>query len=409
MPISVIGISHKTAPHEVRSRLAFAPTDIPAALADLTAKANCNEAMILSTCNRTEIYFCGAEAQIIKDWLIAHKGQTNAFESHIYQYQGRAAITHAMRVACSLNSMVLGEPQIFGQMKEALATAKQHKSAGRNLNKSFQQIFAATKKVRHQTAIGHCPVSVAYFAVNTAKNHFNELGKQKVLIIGAGETAQLAGRHLKTCGASSLKIANRSLSRALILADELGASAHSLDELETLLPTIDVVIAATNSPSILISKAMLQDLTKPLFLVDIAAQANIDPQAKDLQHINLIQIDDIAKELEKNTLIRSHAAIKANEIIEQHVENFFQELQALEAVDTIRGYRQRIKNITHQELAKSLTELEKGKNPEQVMQHFAHRLTQKIMHKPSTGLHKAGKNGQTDILSLAQDLFALQG
>ena len=413
MSLITLGINHKTAPLDLRERLAFTPQSLPEALLSLKKLNHVEEASILSTCNRTEIYCVTTEDndQAIIQWFSQFHGiDENKIKEHLYLYAHEETIRHAMEVACGLDSMILGEPQIAGQMKDAYALGNENGTIGQLLGKLYQRAFAVSKQVRTDTDIGSSPVSVAFAAVSLAKQIFGDLTKTTVLLVGAGETIELTTRHLHAQGVRKIIIANRSVERAQKLANEFDGEAISLQHIGTHLYRSDIVIASTASPLPIIGKgtverALKQRKRKPIFMVDLAVPRDIEPEVNELDDIYLYSVDDLQSVIEENMENRQQAALQAHEIIDVQVDNFLDWQRSLSAVDVIAQIRQHTQNISDEVLNKAKKQLAAGQNADEVLDYLAHTLTNKFLHQPSTHLRQASQDDRDDILDLAQNLF----
>ena len=413
MSLITLGINHKTAPLELRERLAFTPQSLPEALLSLKKLRHIEEASILSTCNRTEIYCVTSEDndQAIIQWFSQFHGvDENKIKEHLYLHAHEETVRHAMEVACGLDSMILGEPQIAGQMKDAYALANENGTIGQLLGKLYQRAFAVSKQVRTDTDIGSSPVSVAFAAVSLARQIFGDLKQTTVLLVGAGETIELTTRHLHAQGVKKIIIANRSVERAQKLADEFNGEAISLQHIGTHLHRCDIVIASTASPLPIIGKgtverALKQRKREPIFMVDLAVPRDIEPEINDLDDIYLYSVDDLQSVIEENMENRQQAALQAHEIIDIQVEHFLDWQRSLGAVDVIAQIRQHTQNISDEVLNKAKKQLASGQNAEEVLDYLAHTITNKFLHQPSTHLRLASQDDRDDILNLAQNLF----
>ena len=413
MSLITLGINHKTAPLDLRERLAFTPQTLPEALLSLKKLPNVDEASILSTCNRTELY-CAISSnndQAIIQWFSKFHGlDEDLVKQHLYIHPHEETIRHAMEVASGLDSMVLGEPQIAGQMKDAYALANKHGTIGQLLGKLFQRAFAVSKQVRTDTDIGSSPVSVAFAAVSLAKQIFGNLDETTVLLVGAGETIELATRHLHSQGVSKIIIANRSVERAQKLADEFNGEAISLQQISDHLHRSDIVISSTASPLPIIGKgtverALKQRKHQPIFMVDLAVPRDVEPEVSQLDDVYLYSVDDLQTVIAENMENRLQAAEQAHEIIDVQVSHFLDWQRSLGAVDVIAQIRQQTQNMSDEVLSKAKKQLATGQNVEEVLDYLAHTLTNKFLHQPSTQLRQASQDNREDILSIAQDLF----
>jgi glutamyl-tRNA reductase len=410
MSIILCGISHKTAPVEIREKAIFSAEKIPFYLNDLLKNENVREAVLLSTCNRSELYCDADEVEKVIDWFCRqHQITQGELKSVLYIHQGQEAVTHMMQVACGLDSMVLGEPQILGQMKDAFSESCAAGSVGTLFNRLFQQIFAVAKEVRTNTAIGACPVSISSSAVNLVKQHFSgSINTATVLLLGAGDTIHLVLRYLKALLPKRVFIINRSFENARALAEEHRVEAIPFSELQHALQQTDLLFCATGSTQPVVTKSMLQPREKPIFIVDIAVPRDVDAAVSKLENIKLFSIDDLKSIIQQNLHGRGHAAEKAQEMIRQKSQEFIAWLNSLEEVTlTIGAYRKQIETLCHAELMKFRRQLQNGSDPAEVLTNFAHALTNKVLHHPSVQLRQAGFEGRFDLLELARQLFVI--
>jgi len=416
MSILAFGINHKTAPIDIRERVAFSPDEITRALKDLVSQPTVSEAAIISTCNRTELY-CGLEnndLNMVVNWLRNyHKLGERDILPYIYAHPDHDAVRHVLRVASGLDSLVLGEPQILGQMKDAYVAANQAGTLGGCLDRLFQHTFAVAKQVPTDTAIGASPVSVAFAAVSLAKQIFSELDNHTALLIGAGDTIELAARHLHESGIGRMIIANRTVKRAQTLATELGAYAISLPDIPAHLAEADIVISSTASPLPILGKGSVESALKarkhrPMLMIDIAVPRDIEAEVGKLSDVYLYTVDDMQEIIQEGLRSRQEAAEQAEEIIDNQVSHFMNWLRSLGAVTTIRAMREKAEANRDAELEKALALLASGKDPKEVMQQFAHRLTNKLIHAPSVQLKQAGYDGRNELFDAARTIFDIK-
>ncbi|MDO6468649.1 glutamyl-tRNA reductase [Neptunomonas phycophila] len=415
MSLLALGINHKTASVDVRERVAFSPEQLAEALSQARASARVKEVAILSTCNRTELYCSTDEKgiQAILQWLGNYHGVSdNDLEQCVYAHWDDEAARHMMRVASGLDSLVLGEPQILGQLKSAYTLSQESGFLGSELGRLFQQTFSVAKKVRTDTAIGENPVSVAYAAVSLAQHIFSDLGDSRSLLIGAGETIELVARHLHNAGVKEITVANRTLNRALDLANEFNGKAILLGDIPDALPQADIVIASTASQLPILGKGAVENALKkrkhrPIFMVDIAVPRDIESQVADLDDVYLYTVDDLREVIEENQRSRETAAREAEDIINQGAHEFMRQLRSLAAVDTVTDLRGRYESIRDQEVAASLKQIANGKPAEEVLAQMARRLTNKMLHHPTIQMRKASAEGRTELLDAAHTLFNL--
>jgi len=416
MNITAFGINHTTAPVQMRERAVIGEDRVRDAVLDLTQHQHIQEATILSTCNRTEIY-CGHDlddADCIVDWLTDFqklpKGELKPFT---YAHQNKDAVNHTFRVASGLDSLVLGEPQILGQMKKAFSHAHQAGTTGKILNRLFQHTFSVAKQVRTDTAVGANAVSVAYAAVDLAKRIFTDLSEQTVLLIGAGETIELVARHLKQNQVKHMIVANRSIERAQGLADEVGSEAISLAEIPERLADADIVVASTASTLPILGKGMVERALKarrhqPIFMVDLAVPRDIEQEVGDLRDVYLYTVDDLNQVVDENIDSRRAAAVEAEKIIDLQVVRFMRWMRSLDSVPTIKHLRDRASQVQIQELSKAQRRIQAGDDPNAVLELLAHNLTKKYLHEPSYRLRLAEMEGNVSLISAAKKLFDLK-
>ena len=423
MTLIAFGINHKTAPVEIREKVAFAPDKMEQALHESLnhGTSSVNEAAIISTCNRTELYFSLHENETNKndisallDWFCQyHHLKKEDVEPYIYLHSNNDAVQHILRVASGLDSLVLGEPQILGQIKDAYSTATQAGTIGRQLNRLFQHTFSVAKQVRTDTAIGASPVSVAFAAVSLAKRIFANLSEHTALLIGAGETTELVAKHLADQGVSKMIVANRTVERAQVLANNFDAEAIALSDMPERLVEADIIIASTASQLPILGKGAVESALKlrkhrPIFMVDIAVPRDIEPEVGDLDDVYLYTVDDLHEVIEEGRQSREEAAKQAEEIIENQVEHFMGWLRSLEGVDTIRAFREQAEQKRDEQLAQAQKQLAAGKDPEQVMNDLARTLTNKLIHEPTAQLNQAAYSGHKELLENARELFNLE-
>lgn len=415
MSLLALGINHKTAPVEIRERAVFPAEALDGPLRELTSVRGVREAAIVSTCNRTEVYcdLDGVSEQEIVSWFHHyHQLEHDQLAPYLFRHLDDEAVRHLLRVCSGLDSLVLGEPQILGQIKQAYAQADECGTVGSQLTKLFQHAFSVAKQVRTDTAIGSSPVSVAFAAVSLAKQIFGDLDRHTALLLGAGETVELAVRHLSGQGIGKLIIANRTVSRAEHLAAEFGARAIALKDVPEVLHEADIVIASTGAPLPILGKGAAEAALKkrkhrPMFMVDIAVPRDIEPQVGELDDVFLYTVDDLQEVIEEGRRSRAEAAEQAEEIVAAQVDEFGRWLRSLDAVGTIRGYREQAIGIQTEALERARAQLAAGKSPEQVLEQLAHTLTNKMLHAPTTAMRRASADGHHHIIEAAQRLFGL--
>ncbi|MGK2913505.1 MAG: glutamyl-tRNA reductase [Porticoccaceae bacterium] len=419
MTLVALGINHRTAPVDIREKVAFAPEGMAAALQGARTDTRVAEIAILSTCNRTELYAstdngeAEAPPQVLLAWLANHHGIAVAtFRDCHYCHVDDDAVRHLMKVASGLDSMVLGEPQILGQMKSAYAVAQQAGTLSGVLDHVFQQVFAIAKRVRSETAIGQNPVSVAYAAVSLAQRIFSDLGDAHALLIGAGDTVELVARHLREQRIGGITVANRTLERAEELAGNFAANAILLADIPEHLHRADIVISSTASQLPVLGKgavesALRQRKHRPMLMVDIAVPRDIEPEVARLDDVYLYTVDDLREVIAENRRGREDAAGEAERIIEAGVLAWRKQLRSLEAVDTIRAFRDSVAEVRDSELGKALQALARGQPADEVARQLAHNLTNKLLHTPTTRLKRAGEEGRSEPIRWTRELFDL--
>ncbi len=412
MPFIACGINHKSAAIALREQAFFAPQDVSKTLEGLVQQKVANEAMILSTCNRTELYTHSHNPQQFNAWLSNSAIGQAIPADHWYWHQDQQAVSHIMRVASGLDSMILGESQILAQMKQAFACAKAAGTVGEQLQRLLQRVFSVTKQVRTATGVGANPISIAYAAIGLAKRIFTHLPKRQVLLLGSGQTIQLVALHLRNLGVKRIVIANRSLPKAQALATEFNALAMPLGEIPLYLNKVDIVISATSSPLPIMGKGMVERALKtgkrrPLVMVDLGVPRDIEPEVADLEDAYLYNLDSIKEIVAENLKSRVEAAKCAEEIINLQAQYFMRQLQSLDAVDTIRDYRKKMDQLRHCELSRALDLLNRGTDPAWLLQEMSRSLLNKVMHVPSVQLRQAGFDGQVDVILSARKLFDL--
>jgi len=416
MGIWTLGINHKTASVAVRERVSFDPAQMPAVLTEVKSLKPISEVVILSTCNRTEIYYSAPEQldpSALVTWLADyHKLDRQQIEHALYYLQTDQAVQHAMRVASGLDSLVLGEPQIFGQMKTAYSIAQESGTVGAELGRLFRQTFSIAKRVRTDTAIGENPVSVAFAAVRMAQHIFTDMHKSTALLVGAGETIELVARHLHQAGVKQIVVANRTLARAQLVAKEFNGEAILLEDIPKALQDVDIVISSTASPLPIIGKGMVERAMKkrrhkPMFMVDIAVPRDIEQEVADVSDVYLYTVDDLRDIIEENVRSRETAAQQAESLIDSGVEQFMRDLKVLDAVKTVTEMRSSVHKLREEQLAKALRQLQNGADAEQVLRQFAHTFTNKVLHEPTMALRQASADGRLDVLDWSRELFHL--
>lgn len=414
MSLLALGINHQSASLALRERLAFSAEQMSLAHKALNQSLGI-EAVIVSTCNRTELY-CNLhdrELEPVIQWL-ANFQQVDESElrSALYIYQQASAVRHLMRVASGLDSLILGEPQVLGQIKQAYTEAKEAGVVGTVLERWFQRGFSAAKLVRSETEIGTNAVSVAYAAVSLAKRIFGELSSARVMLIGAGETIELVAKHLWEHGVRQISVANRTVIRGQALAQQFDAQVITLNAIPEYLHQADIVISSTAAPLPILGKGMVEAALKkrrhqPMFMVDIAVPRDIEPQVGKLSDVYLYCVDDLQGIIEQNLASRREAAVQAETLLEEQVEDFMRWLRSLESVAIIRDYRSESERLRDGLVDKSIEALRQGQDPEVLLRELAFKLTNKLIHAPTLAINRIGEEGRMDALEVIRDAIGL--
>jgi glutamyl-tRNA reductase len=415
MALVTLGLSHHLAPVETRERLAFAESDLPAALTRLRALPGVDEAAILSTCNRTELMLVTAleeESRLIEWWRRERQAPEPSLEKFLYTHRDLGSVRHSLRVASGLDSMIVGEPQILGQMKQSFALASQAHALGPVLSRLFQHAFAVAKLVRSSTQVGAHPVSMAYAAVQMARRIFADLSKQTALLIGAGEMTSLLARYLQQQGVGRIIVANRSLERAEKLAREVHGYAISLDDLHSYLGDADLIVSSTAARGHVLERETMERAVrarrrKPVFMIDLAVPRDIDPRIADMPDIYLYTIDDLRSVVTENLKLREEAARQADVLIDEHAREFSRWLETKDSGSTIGEIRARGRAYRDEVLEKARRKLATGESVEDVLGFVADTLANKLLHAPSSALKRAGAVEQALLLAAARKLFDL--
>ncbi len=415
MSLLAFGLNHRSAPVALREQVSFPEDALPAALRELADCEGIEEAAIVSTCNRTDLY-CGlgaGGARAATEWFRRyHRLTADNWRSCLYTHHSDAAVRHIMRVASGLDSMVLGEPQILGQVKRAYQAALRTGTIGQVLGRLFQQTFAVAKQVRTDTEIGSSPVSVAFAAVRLAQQIFGDLSRYTALMIGAGETVELAARHLRSRGLRRMIIANRTIESAHRLAEDFEGFGISLGEIPVHLSEVDIVLASTASREPILRKSEVESAFRsrkhrPMFIADIAVPRDVEAEVGSLPDVYLYTVDDLEGVIEENLRSRREAADKAEQIIDTKVSHFMGWLGTLDAVSTIREYREAAEDTRNAVLDKAHRMLRTGSEPEAVLNFLANTLTSKLLHNPTVQLRRAGSRSRDDLVEAARVLFEL--
>jgi len=409
MQLTAVGLNHQTAPLSIREKLAFTAASLPEAVRNLARSKAAKEAVILSTCNRTELYCVGETEQII-EWLAQyHNLPAEEIRPYLYTLDNNETIRHAFRVACGLDSMVLGEPQILGQIKDAVRVAQEQESINTNLNALFQKTFAVAKEVRTDTAVGENSVSMASASVKLAEQIFPDIGDLNVLFIGAGEMIELVATYFAAKNPKLITVANRTLPRAQELCDKLGLNAEPclLTELPDILHEYDVVVSSTASQLPLVGKGMIERalrlrLNMPMFLLDLAVPRDIEAEVGELNDAYLYTVDDMMGIVQNGKEARQKAAAEAEAMVEEKVGEFVRLQQSRQSVPLIRALRDEGERARRQVLENAMKQLAKGASAEEVLERLSIQLTNKLLHSPTQTLNKAGSENSNLVDAVAQ-------
>ncbi|QJR09305.1 Glutamyl-tRNA reductase [Usitatibacter rugosus] len=411
MPLHVLGINHHTAPLEVREKIAFPAERHAAVLAELAAQAGVAEVVLVSTCNRTEVYCDAADGAAVRAWLLAEAQRAGtSLESLLYLHAGDDAVRHAFRVASGLDSMVLGEPQILGQVKEAVRTAEAAGTLGSLLHKLFQQTFAVAKRVRTETSVGAQSISMASAALKLSQNLFGDLSQRRVLLVGVGEMVELAATYFAAQRPAAIVVANRTLERGEAFAERFAGEAIALADVPALLSTFDIVVTGTASPEPILHKAHFKQALKarrhrPMFAVDFAVPRDIEPEAAELEDLFLYSIDDLGKIVQEGTEQRKAAATEAETIIASQVGAFRAWQATRAAVPVIVQLRSKAEQYRSTELAKAKARLARGEDVNAVLESLAQGLANKFLHHPTQALARAGDDDRAQLQRAIDVLF----
>ncbi len=414
MRLQILGLNHNTAPVEIREQVVFAGPDISAALKTVAALDGIDEVVLLSTCNRTEFYVVGSYAgyEALSSWLHDERNLDPSFGETLFSYADDVAIRHVFRVACGLDSMVLGEPQILGQLKDAFRAAQRAGTAGRQLSQLFQHTFSVAKKVRTDTEIGASPVSVASAAVSLAQQFFAGFSQHTALLVGAGMTVELLAKHLSAKRIGRLFVANRDLERARNLASEFGGYAVPLSELGGTLPEADILITSTASPEPIIllehvKSAIAARRRKPIFAVDIAVPRDIEAAVGELEDVYLYTIDDLDKVIVEGQSSREAAAVDAHRILDDEIERYLSIRRAKQVAPVIAQIRDRAETVRDEVLRDAERRLARGRDAGEVMEYATAALMKKLLHMPSVRLREAAEASDEELITVARNLFGL--
>ena len=413
MRLYALGINHHTAPIAVREQIAFDVARLPAALNDLLRGQHAREAAILSTCNRTELYFSAEEPQAAINWLAEyHRLPERQIQPYLYTHPQRNAVRHMFRVASGLDSMVLGEPQILGQMKQAARAAEEAGTLGTTLNRLFQRTFAVAKEVRSTTAIGANTVSMAAAAVHLSARIFDDLQKQAVLFIGAGEMIELCASHFGGQKPRRLTVANRTMERGAELAARYGGDAMRLDDIASRLHEYDIIVSCTGSPLPVlglgtVERALKARRHRPMVMVDLAVPRDIEAEVGRLDDVFLYTIDDLGQIVESGLESRQAAVIEAETIIDTRVDSFLHWMDGREVVPTIRALRDTAEAARQAELEHAIRALARGDDPRVVLEQLSHSISNKLLHAPTQALNQAAGADRAELARIIARLYNL--
>jgi glutamyl-tRNA reductase len=413
MSLFTLGLNHQTAPLDVREQVAFSPDTLRHALRDLLGRSKVKEAAILSTCNRTEVYVHGAEPTPVVQWLEEfHRVPGNSLAPYLYTLPRERAVAHAFRVASGLDSMVLGEPQILGQMKQAVRHAESAGSLGFVLNRLFQRTFAVAKDVRTRTDIGSASISMAAAAVKLAERIFPSISDQRLLLIGAGEMIELTATHFAARSPSSIAIANRTFERAQALAVRFNAQPLTLTELPERLPEFDIIVTCTASTLPILGKGLIERVVKarrhaPVFIVDLGVPRDVEPEAAELDDVFLYSVDDLSNIVKDNLQIRKESVAEAEQMIATQAESFLRWLEGRTVVPTITALQGHHDRLRTAELERAKKLLAGGAPPAQVLEQLARGLTAKFLHAPTQALNQAGDAERAELVAMFAKIYEI--
>ncbi|MDG2107430.1 MAG: glutamyl-tRNA reductase [Woeseiaceae bacterium] len=414
MPLQILGLNHNTAPVEIREQVVFSGDDVARALTSVARLPGINEVALLSTCNRTEFYVVSDDVGFEKlyEWLHIDRNLCPSFANSIFTHSNDAAIRHIFRVACGLDSMVLGETQILGQLKDAFRQAQNADTLKNQLGRLLQQTFAVAKKIRTDTQIGARPVSIASAAVNLANQFFAGFNNHTALLVGAGATVELLAKHLSNKNIGQLLIANRSINQARNLAEQYGGFAVPLSEIKNTLPKADILICSTASPDPIIRVSHMEAAIKArkrklIFAIDIAVPRDIESKVGHLKDVYLYSIDDLNKVIQQSQGNRKAAAIQADKLLDEEVRRYQNIEWSKQAVPVIAALREQCETIRDEVNTLAQRRLARGESPDDAIKYATDSLMKKILHEPSVSLRKAGEDSSEEVIDAACILFNL--
>ena len=413
MPLHVIGLNHVSAPLDVREKVAFPAERQAQALSELAAQPGVAEAVLVSTCNRTEIYFRADNAATARAWLEAEAAKAGLdVAPHLYAHTDEAAVRHAFRVACGLDSMVLGEPQILGQVKQSVRAAESAGTLGHTLGNVFRKTFSVAKQVRTETALGGESISMAAAALRLAQNIFGDLSRTRMVLVGVGEMVELAATYFVAQRPASVKVANRTLARGEEFAERFGGTAISLAELADHLHEFDIVVTGTASTLPILGKGMFERALKarrrrPIFVVDFAVPRDVEPEVSKLEDVFLYTIDDLSSIIKDNLQIRRESVAQAEEMIATQAQSFVRWLEGRTVVPTITALQGHHNALRNAELERARKLLAGGTPPAEVLDQLARGLTNKFLHAPTQALNKAGDAERAELVAMFEKIYQL--
>ena len=416
MSLVTIGMNHKTANLDIREKLSVDKNESHNILKKLHSMPLIEEVFLLSTCNRTELYCEIDDLQYVDNvskWLLKQKGLSpKDFEDKMYSYSDSSVVRHALNVASGLDSMIIGEPQILGQFKDAFNEANNAGTIGKNLDRLFQYAFSTAKEVRTDTKIGANSLSIANVAVSLTDQFYDDLSEKSALLIGAGETIYIAAKNLKKKNIKNIFIANRTIENAENIAKEVSGTAISLKNIPGQIKNSDIIISAVSGNVPLIGKGAIETALKyrkhkPIYMVDLGVPRNIESEVKDLSDIFLYTLDNIQELVKKNYRTRKEATFDAQNIIDTRVEEYMNWRKSQSAFSIIKLYRDDCETIRKNCLEKSLNQLKLGKDPEDIIEQLSSNLTSKLSHKPTLALNKAGQTNNRKLINLVCDIFLI--
>jgi len=411
MNIIVVGVNHKTASIDIRERFSFSAQEIDDVLTRSFLGSRLQEIVILSTCNRVEVCAYASSENEVMQWLCTQKKimLNTELSGHIYALSGIDAVNHVMRVACGLDSLILGEPEILGQVKTAFALACLHKTVGPYLSRLFRQTFSVAKQIRSTTKIGACPVSVASTAVHYAAQWLRDQKQPRILIIGVGSVGKIVAKRAQTLTSHPLWVMSRHINHADAVAKEVGGVAIELSVLPDYIRRADIVVSATTSKDLIITQSLVMAIDKPTLFIDLAVPRDISPDIMDNPYIHLCQLDQLKAVIQHHVHQRSHAALQAEKIIQDSAREFMLSLRRFSSDEVIRRYRKTLEDFSESEIQKVLHDNILDHATIGILREFSRRLLNKIMHSPSLCIQRASVEGRDDVVMLASELFGSDG